>query len=176
MNAKQQNFLDKMLKEIEESKEFYIRIMGGENDAAQLIKWMIDNDINSYEVFPDYIAGNFYHLDGFSSLYSILTHALYDDGDIEFLKITQICEGYRHSIWPKVVFYWRGESNFESYVKEILKLREKDLDGADISYEFEFMSNVQGYIKEYEKKEKEYAYLCEQNDRWMKQNNKQLDN
>lgn len=167
MNTKQQNYLNKLLSEVEESKKFFEKFIKEDNDAAHLLRWMIDNDIVPYNVFPNYMAGQFYSILGIDYLYSILTHALFDDGDIEFLKITKIYQsGYKRKEYPRIVFNWKGEDNFHTHVIDVLQLPQEDFFGDEkISYEFEVLSGVYEYITEYEIAKKEEKELLKE--RWL---------
>lgn len=163
MNRKQQDYLNKLLSKVEESKKFFEKFIEEDNSATHLLRWMIDNDIPAYNVFPNYVAGKFYSIPGIDYLYSILTHALFDDGDIEFLKITKIYEsGHNIKEYPKIVFNWRGEDDFYTHVIDVLQLPQED---GKLSYEFEVLSDVYEYIKEYEMAQKEEKELLE--NRWL---------
>jgi hypothetical protein len=166
MNTKQQEYLNKLLSDEEKSKKFFEKVIEEDNAAAHLLRWIIDNDIMPYNVFPNYMAGQFYSIRGIAYLYSILTHALFDDGDIEFLKITKIYEsGYKRKEYPRIVFNWRGEDNFHIHVIDVLQLPHEDFMGEEkISYEFGVLSDVYEYIEEYEIVEKEEKELEE---KWL---------
>lgn len=167
MNTKQQNYLNNLLSKVEESKKFFEEFIDENNSAAHLLRWMIDNDIMPYNVFPNYIAGEFYSIPGIDYLYSILTHALFDDGDIEFLKITKVYEsGYKIKEYPRIVFNWKGEDNFHTHVIDVLQIPQEDFfEDEKISYEFEVLSDVYEYIKEYEIVQKEERELFGENRR-----------
>jgi len=114
-------------------------IMKGENDAAILFKWIAENDINEWSIFHEGASGCS-SLEGWVGMYHHLHHALYDDGEVTFVKT----EGQG----PKIVFYWKKENNFEElFFKNIDKLMKK-------SYKIiGYIDTVQEFIAEYEQHE-----------------------
>lgn len=174
MNAIEEAQLNKYIESFEESKNIYLRVMNKDldNDAALLMRWIVNNNINPYGVFPDYMAGAMGSLEGFDGLYCQLHHALYDDGDVSFVKIiysTQWEPGgliTTHTLSPRVVFFWKGETNLVERVKEVVYLpRENDV----VDFNVEVMQYVQEYIEEYEKVEKERRKLDEETTRMIEE-------
>ena len=81
-------------------------------------------------------------------MYHHLHHALYDDGDVTFVKTR--FQG------PKIIFYWKKENNFEEVFMENIHdtLRE--------SFKIVgYMDTVQEYIAEYERYEAERNEIYE---------------
>lgn len=141
------NKLIRFEKNFEIAKTKYAEIMKGENDAAILFKWLAENDINEWGVFH---GGAHYSdtLEGWISMYHHLHHALYDDGDVTFVKTR--FQG------PKIIFYWKKENNFEEVFMENIHdtLRE--------SFKIVgYMDTVQEYIAEYERYEAERNEIYE---------------
>lgn len=141
------NKLTQFEKNFEIAKMKYAEIMEGENDAAILFKWLAENDINEWGVFH---GGAHYSdtLEGWISMYHHLHHALYDDGDVTFVKTK--FQG------PKIIFYWKKENNFEEVFMENIHdtLRE--------SFKIVgYMDTVQEYIAEYERYEAERNEIYE---------------
>ena len=141
------NKLIRFEKNFEIAKMKYAEIMEGENDAAILFKWLAENDINEWGVFH---GGAHYSdtLEGWISMYHHLHHALYDDGDVTFVKTK--FQG------PKIIFYWKKENNFEEVFMENIHdtLRE--------SFKIVgYMDTVHEYIAEYERYEAERNEIYE---------------
>ena len=141
------NKLTQFEKNFEIAKMKYAEIMEGQNDAAILFKWLAENDINEWGVFH---GGAHYSdtLEGWISMYHHLHHALYDDGDVTFVKTK--FQG------PKIIFYWKKENNFEEVFMENIHdtLRE--------SFKIVgYMDTVQEYIAEYERYEAERYEIYE---------------
>jgi hypothetical protein len=145
-------------KQFNDAKEVYHEIMRGENDAALLFKWMVENDINAHSVFHDPFASSCYTLEGFVGMYRTLHHALFDDGDVTFVK-TKI-----HS--PMVVFIWKNETNFMQLYKKSL--------GDNRSYNgyqvVGYCDTVQDYITEYNRVNQEHEQMYADMEEWAKSN------
>lgn len=124
------------------AKEKYLSIMKGEDDAAILFKWIAENNINEWGIFHEG-ANGCDTLEGWVSMYHHLHHALYDDGDVTFVK-TSI-----HG--PRILFYWKNENNFEEvYFKNVADYLKKSFE--IIGY----IDTVQEFIAEYERHDQEY--------------------
>lgn len=141
------NKLTQFEKNFEIAKMKYAEIMEGENDAAILFKWLAENDINEWGVFHD----NAHYsdtLEGWINMYHHLHHALYDDGDVTFVKTK--FQG------PKIIFYWKKENNFEEMFMENIHDTLKE------SFKIVgYMDTVQEYIAEYEHHEAERNEIYE---------------
>ena len=72
-----------------------------------LVKWMMETDANPYSYLPEGWAGSTGSAETFVTLLSVISHALYDDGDITFVTVDNE---------PRIVFVWHGEDNFSDYV------------------------------------------------------------
>lgn len=141
------NKLTQFEKNFEIAKMKYAEIMEGQNDAAILFKWLAENDINEWGVFH---GGAHYSdtLEGWISMYHHLHHALYDDGDVTFVKTK--FQG------PKIIFYWKKENNFEEVFMENIHDTLKE------SFKIVgYMDTVQEYIAEYERYEAERNEIYE---------------
>ena len=151
------NKLVRFEKNFEIAKMKYAEIMEGQNDAAILFKWLAENDINEWGVFH---GGAHYSdtLEGWISMYHHLHHALYDDGDVTFVK-TKI-----HG--PMVVFIWKNETNFMQLYKKSL--------GDNRSYNgyqvVGYCDTVQDYITEYNRVNQEYEQMYADMEEWAKSN------
>jgi hypothetical protein len=77
---------------------------------AVLVKWMLTTDANPYGFIPSH-AGCLNSSTSMELLISIMHHALYDDGDISFVKVNDE---------PIIVFYDKN-NNIEGYIKELYK-------------------------------------------------------
>ena len=67
----------------------------GDRPMSALVKWMIDTEINPYGFLPEDWAGQTTTVEDFSSLLRVISHALYDDGDITFVSVNDS---------PRIVF------------------------------------------------------------------------
>lgn len=133
--------IEQFEKNFEIAKMKYAEIMEGENDAAILFKWLAENDINEWGVFHG--DAHFINtLEGWINMYHLMHHAIYDDGDVTFVKTK--FQG------PKIIFYFKKENNFEEVFMENIHdaLRESF---TIVGY----MDTVQEYIAEYERYEAE---------------------
>lgn len=73
----------------EQSRNRVLAAISGEDnsEAATLVRWMFENDVNPYDVFSSYsYASLFSTFEGISGVMHIISHALHDDGDISFVK------------------------------------------------------------------------------------------
>jgi hypothetical protein len=98
----------------EAAKVIYHEIMKGDNDASILFKWMITNEINPYEIFHESsYASMVSTLEGMVGLYRTLYHALYDDGDVTFVKTSGTS--------PKIVFVFKNENYFQDHYNRFIQ-------------------------------------------------------
>jgi hypothetical protein len=127
------------------AKQLYHEIMKGENDAALLIKWLIESDTNPWQVFHEG-ASQTATLEGLIGLYYTIHHAIYDDGEITFVKTS----GYG----PKILFCWKHEKNFQEHYNRFVQK------GCENIFEIVgYCENVQEFIQEfneYNRLDKEY--------------------
>lgn len=164
MNPTQIEHLQHFTNQFETARRYFIQIMSETNDAAKLMQWIVDNKVNAYSVFPPDSAGSCSCLETFGGLYSILHHALYDDGEVSFVKTSYTTESewgtVEHEQYPTVVFAWKGETNFEETVKRIcldeffVPFREEVVD-----FHLEVLDGVDAYIKEWERVDTFYKLL-----------------
>ena len=149
--------LEKYEKSFADAREKYHEIMQGKDDAAILIKWMVENDVEPYSVFHENgYAHQTNNLEGLIGLYHTLHHALYDDGDITFVK---------NNYYPVIVFYWKGENNFqEHYDSHVSRTYERmfKIQG--------YLDTVQEYMKEYERVHAEWIARLTAHEERMKRN------
>ena len=132
--------LEEYEKSFADAREKYLEIMKGENDAAILIKWMIEKDFNPYSIFHETsYAHQTNTLEGLIGIYHILNHALVDDGDITFVKTNS---------YPVIVFYWKHENNFQEHYDCFVQSNCEKL--FTISG---YLDTVQEYIAEYERRD-----------------------
>jgi hypothetical protein len=78
-----------------------------EPDMSPLVKWMMETDANPYSYLPEGWANSLSTATGFAGLLHHISHALYDDGEITFVKVNGE---------PRITFVWRHEDNFRNYV------------------------------------------------------------
>ena len=76
-------------------------------EMSVLIRWMLTTDANPYCYLPDGFKGSLYSAQEFEGLISVIHHALYDDGEITFIKVNGE---------PQITFVWQHEDNFEDLV------------------------------------------------------------
>lgn len=130
--------LEQYEKNFADAREKYLEIMKGENDAAILIKWMIENEISPYDVFHE--TGYAYQtdtLEGLIGIYHTLNHALFDDGEITFVKT---------AYYPKILFYWKQENDFHEHYERYVQ------SGCEKLFTISgYLDTVQEYITEYER-------------------------
>jgi hypothetical protein len=72
-----------------------------------LVQWMLETDANPYSYLPHNWAGSTTSAEAFASLLRMISHAVYDDGDITFVKV----DGE-----PRIVFASEHEDDFRDYV------------------------------------------------------------
>lgn len=115
---------------------------------------------------------------GFGEVYSILDHALYDDGSIAFVKISYTHE---HKIigeklkthlkerrveilhFPMVILDWNyNEEDFTTLVRKIINPIMND---RIVDFKVEILDNVRDYIAEYDRVENEHQ---KRNDKFKK--------
>lgn len=77
------------------------------DDMSVLVEWLLNTEVNPYGFLSDAWAGNFSSAQGFASFLSCLHHALYDDGDVTFVKVNG---------QPRIVFIWEQEEDFRDLV------------------------------------------------------------
>lgn len=141
------NKLEQFQNIFDNAKIKYAEIMKGENDAAILFKWIAENDINEWNCFhePNYLHG-ISTLEGWIGLYHFLHHALYDDGDVTFVKTR--FQG------PKIIFYNKNEHDFENvFYKNVYKNMKKSFTITG------YLNSVKEFIEEYNRHEKEIEEL-----------------
>jgi len=171
VNTTEQEKLNVYLEHVEWVKSLYVGIMNQEidNDAAFLLRWIVNNKINPYLVFPENIAEKMNSLLGFGDVYSILNHALYDDGSIAFVKISYTYKTHLkerivetlHS--PMVILDWNyDEDDFTNLVRKIIN---PIINDRIIDFKVEFLDNVRDYIVEYDRVENEQQ---KRNDKFKK--------
>lgn len=147
------NKLQDYINSFEQDKENFIRIMNytPNNDALKLFQWMMNSEYNQYSFFSDPQFGNeMSSLAGAVGMYQLINHALYDDGDITFVKTKS---------WPLICFYNRKENDFrEVFMSEIKKsghgnfvLKHKK--------PLSFINSVDEYIKEFDDYENHYQQM-----------------
>ena len=95
------NAIDRIQKVINTPEDAY------DYEMSVLIKWMLTTDANPYSYLPDGFRGSLYSVQDFEGLISVIHHALYDDGEITFIKINGE---------PQITFIWKHEDNFEDLV------------------------------------------------------------
>lgn len=116
-------------------------------ELKALVEFFLETDINPYAFLPASYAGIFDTSTGLSSLIDVISHALYDDGDISF----PIVNGE-----PRIVFANRFETDYKDKVltnteKEMEK-RLNDIFGPERNYEithardaFDFIDKLKKY-------------------------------
>lgn len=77
------------------------------DEMSVLVDWLLNTDCNPYGFLSEGWAGNLSSAQGFSGFLSCLHHALYDDGDVTFVRVRGE---------PRIVFVWSQEENFRDLV------------------------------------------------------------
>lgn len=97
-------------------------------DSSSLFKWMLETDANPYSYLPERWAVGMSTAAECASLFRYIDYAVYDDGDITFVKVNGE---------PRITFVWRHEDNFRDLV---LSSQEKDLEARHhFKYEVEIL-------------------------------------
>lgn len=94
----------------------YLEPTDCEPPMHELVRWMLDTDINPYSYLQKNMASYAQTAEGFKTLLGLIYHALYDDGDIEFVSV----DGE-----PRIVFANRWDDNFRDIV---LSQQEKNME------------------------------------------------
>ncbi len=98
--------LEDYINNFDKDKQSFIEIMKSEpnKDSIKLFQWIINSEYNPYSIFSNSdIASGFSHIGGALGVFGLINHALYDDGDITFVKTKS---------WPLICFYYRKEDDF----------------------------------------------------------------
>lgn len=123
------------------------------HDMVCLVKWLLETDQNPYQYLQQEVAGWTGSATGFVSLLDLIHHALYDDGDIEFVKVNG---------QPKIVFVWRHDDGFYDAIlsdsDKALAAR-KGLKAEDI-VEVLDINNTREFIEECEKYQLKHIQKC----------------
>lgn len=99
--------------------ESYLADDGHRAGMAKLAEWLLTTDANPYSYLPHEWAESVYTAEGISGLLDFIDHALYDDGDITFVKV---------NAEPRIVFAHRFDADFNN---ECLTETEKDIRTCD---------------------------------------------
>ena len=146
---------DKVHAEAMERIQQYLSIPEDSYDHGMvgLVKWLLETDQNPYHYLQQEVAEWTGSATGFVSLLDLIHHALYDDGDIEFVKVNG---------QPKIVFVWRHDDGFYDAIlsdsDKALAAR-KGLKAEDI---VEVMDNIipREFIEECEKYQLKHIQKC----------------
>lgn len=118
MNKKFQEFQDSYENSVSTIK-YYLEPGPYEPHMHELIRWMMETDANPYAYLQHQWAGCLDTADGFCGLISHIHHAIYDDGDITFVKVND---------QPRIVFARADDENFRDVVlTETEKHMERDI-------------------------------------------------
>lgn len=132
INPKLQRFTDTHLQAIAEIEEC-LKPSQYEPDMSGLVEWLLTTDANPYSYLQYEFAGMFESAEQFVSLLSMISHALYDDGEITFVAV----DGE-----PRIVFANQYEDDFR---KNVLTELEQDIEsrlvfGRPVSYEIQVLN------------------------------------
>lgn len=112
-------------------------------EMSHIVNFMLNSDHNPYL----YLQGGFEHLvqtsTGFSSLINEIKHALYDDGDIEFVTVFD---------QPRIIFADKNSLNFYNRILKISEEKQLRRQGKDIK----------DVVRILPKDAKNFAILCQQ--------------
>lgn len=103
----------KKLFELEESHNIAMREIGEylhtPSSMQPLVEWILSSDMSVYDYMPREWANEMFRSEGVADLLGAIHHALYDDGEIEFVKVNGK---------PFMVFYGKWNEDFVDYVVE----------------------------------------------------------
>ena len=112
------------------------------DDVRLLVNWLMTTNINPYGFLPEGWAGAFDDAVGFASLCNTISHALVDDGEINFVTVNGE---------PRISFAQRDSDRFEDAV---LTTQERDLRnkgfgvrGRKMTYKIAFLDGVAAFIE-----------------------------
>lgn len=156
MSEQSRAFVAKLDAQHEDARNRVLRALTGEANAPQdvLLRWMLENNVSSYDVFTGWAATSFSTFEGMDSVMRMIDHALVDDGEISFV----LCK----ASGPKIVFLDHRESGFRD---EFLRSVQSAGHGDDVMSIFEpvgTVADVAEYIEAYE------AHKAERN-RWFEE-------
>lgn len=77
------------------------------NELSVLVEWLLNTDCNPYSFLTEEWAGSLSNAQSFNSLVRCLSIALYDDGDITFVKVNE---------QPRIVFCGSNDIHFRDVV------------------------------------------------------------
>jgi hypothetical protein len=166
MNQQRQDFYHKLNESLEENKKYFLDILTRTDNSAKLLQWIIDDNINPYAVFPEYLAGSYCGFEAFISLYTSLTY-FEKHAEVTYLNIKgKNSNGREFELGPKVILRHPTDSDFKEGVMRDLNLKEVDsFDGEVFVYEFEVLKSLDEFIETYNRVEKEHLNLHEEMDR-----------
>jgi hypothetical protein len=165
MNQQRQDFYHKLNESLEENKKYFLDILTRTDNSAKLLQWIIDNNINPYAVFPEYLAGSYCGFEAFISLYTSLTY-FEKHARVTYLNIKRKNSNEREfEPGPKVILRHPTDLDFKEGVMRDLNLKEVDsFDGEVFVYEFEVLKSLDEFIETYNRVEKEHLDLSEEMD------------
>lgn len=77
------------------------------DEMSVLVEWLLNTNCNPYGFLSEGWAGSLSSAQGFAGFLSCLHHALYDDGDVTFVRVKN---------QPRIVFCWEHDDNFRDLV------------------------------------------------------------
>lgn len=89
-----------------------------EPQMDKLVKWMLETDANPYSYLPEEWASAFGSAQGFASLLHYIHHAVYDDGEITFVRVNG---------GPRIVFACH-EGDDDKFRNLVLTEQEKEIE------------------------------------------------
>lgn len=109
---------DQAYKEAVETIKRFMEPCSYEPQMDGLVKWMLETDANPYAYLPQEWAGALDSAQGFASLLHYIHHAVYDDGEITFVRVNGE---------PRIVFAWH-EGDDAKFRDLVLNEQEKEIE------------------------------------------------
>jgi hypothetical protein len=100
----------------EEAVESIHRFIDDPSDMNELAAWLMTTDASPYSYLQEGYAGMMSTAEGCAGLLTTIHHAVYDDGDITFVKVDSA---------PRIVFAHSHDDNFRELV---LSVQEQEIE------------------------------------------------
>jgi len=141
----------------EEAVESIKRFIDDPSDMNELAAWLMTTDANPYSYLQECYADRMSTAEGCDGLLAIIHHAVYDDGNITFVKVDN---------QPRIVFAHKHDDNFR---KLVLYVQEQEIEkrlifGKTRQYELEILdikpNDFPKIYNDYQLKELQKCFSC----------------
>ncbi len=142
----------------EESVKSIHRFIDDPSDMNELAAWLMTTDASPYSYLQEGYAGMMSTSEGCAGLLATIHHAVYDDGDITFVKVDSA---------PRIVFAHKHYDNFRELV---LSVQEQEIEKRFIfsktrQYELEILdikpNDFPKIYNDYQLKELQRCFSCD---------------